>query len=805
MSLFQYPKGMIPMTGGFVKNDPSDTYPMGIARDLYGGFKVASTIDDMLGLHPNYLLPGYTACLVLGGTEGGVELYYLQQTPSNSDSTLIEDWQQSELGGVAESALKYKGAFYPSSYTIYDSDSNNEAGDLYIVNIDTADTSVIITDTDLFNGNTTTVYQGDWVLFNGTSFEHISQQVSTLVTWDTLAGKPKILDDYINKILPSHTHGSGDIEVNKQIDSTTYQYLYDLLNVVVYSNSIATSVTDAQSFQLLTLAQLEEKFVTNDSLSTDLNTLIQTELQNYYTKTEVDNQLNNKQDILTNANIKTMLEANPDTNTLTDSELSKVQNVSAAAATAKIILYDVIARDGGIINKIEQSDIPEEFYITEFASTGSVVRCIFRFSTMASLYGSFLINGMSFDSVARVGISEIFEGIIDIDITGLENIQVTGDIDLIIPIATTPNMISSVTLPALTAPKTHYYKGEVITLEVTTDSDDVNYIQVTNGVGIANKAKLPVTTTNGVFTVDVEVIHEGGIDVANCTLTPYKGDTLGKSFVVTDIPVDNTTPTLESSITYLNGFQALKDAEAVDIDLTGLNYDTINVSTINTSYLQIDASTLSKVTLSRVGGDNLITVVGITSVRDSNQKSVTINQDVVIYNILPTPLASVQEVRSGQDETIDLVADSTKLLNVTNPVSEAGTVRANTPTITFYADDTIPHDSVDITISYDYTTIAGKTGSSSRDVNIIGFAERTETLTYPAFELSLPFDFRSVYELNISGTIESTPPFEITKFIKDGEDADGYSIINSNTIQFNRELEAFGYNSSNPLSINISE
>lgn len=803
MTTFTYPKGLIPMTGGFVKNNPSDTYPMGISKDLYGGFKVELNVADMLSIHPNYLISGYTACLVLEGESGTVELYYLSKTPTNTDSTVIEDWVESKIGPNSEEGLVYKGKFDPLGYTIKDEDEDNSPGDLYIVSIEDTVTEVDVLDPLIFKGARTTVKTGDWIIFNGGAFEHIDQQQNSIQSWETITNKPKVLTDLVNGIIPSHTHSAGSISVNTTVGQTNYIYLDELLSIIVYSNTIASSAGSAESNQLLTLEQLEERFVSSDLLSTTVSDLVTAQLGSYFTKAEVNSLLESKQPNLSDPDIKDMLLNNPDTNTLTDAELLSIQNIAETKPGAKIVLHSVEALDSGLINTTTHSEIVGESYVTEFTSTGSMVRCTFRFTTMASLYGAFTVNELSFDSVTRVGTSEIFEGVLDLDITALNELTIEGDADLVIPILTADTMIDAASIGLVTLPKTHFYNGENIPINVILD-DDVTHIEIINGDGIINQAKFAVNPISNMTTIQVVSNHTGNIKTGACDIIPYKGNVIGKNFLLSSIPLDDTTPSISADLVYLNGYNAIKDAEEVDINITGSNYDELTVDAFNSGELTIVSTATDKVKVSRSGGHDVTSIVSLQAKKATNQKTSSINASVIIYNGYPTVLVTTQNIKSGQNEVLELVDNPSKVYSVSDVVPEKGTAYANNTTIIFNADDTVAHDGSVINITYNYITIAGKTGSGNASVKLTGFAERTIELAYPLFSVVLPFDL-SGNPIVMSATIQSSPPFEITSFVENGTDVNGYTITDNNTINLKTELEAFGYNENNSIVVKISE
>ena len=205
------PLGLIPLTAGWRKNDPRDNTVTGINNDLFGGLKVVRTRAEMLAIHPNYLQPGYAACLVIkDGSVGNssnsspsAALYSLESAASFQDATAYEDWLLIDTGTEITSGLTFVGLYTEIEPVLTDADAGITPGNFYVV-----DTSVAINinSPDLFEGVATVLNNNDWIIYQDGLWVHIDRTDEFTVTWDTLTGKPQVILDLEAGLLPEHTH-----------------------------------------------------------------------------------------------------------------------------------------------------------------------------------------------------------------------------------------------------------------------------------------------------------------------------------------------------------------------------------------------------------------------------------------------------------------------------------------------------------------------------------------------------------------------------------------------------------------------
>jgi len=303
MSNYKYPKGLIPMTAGFVKNNPADKTIMGINNDLHGGIKVVRTHAEMLAIPKVYLLKDYSACFVTDNNgEGRPAFYYLTSAPSGTDGTLDQDWTIWSVSGQGDlpGGLKFKGLLDASNIQITDAYAGNKAGDFYVVETTSTQT---VTDPSIFGGSTENLNNNDWVIYDDTQgkFTHLNRAVEYIATWANLTGKPQVIKDFVNGIMPTHGHSSTQITLSKTINGTEYTTLNPLLDVILYSNILAADLTSATDANLLNYGQLKEAFSTSESMQNYVDQVIEIFSDNYYIKQEVDTEINTLSQRITQA------------------------------------------------------------------------------------------------------------------------------------------------------------------------------------------------------------------------------------------------------------------------------------------------------------------------------------------------------------------------------------------------------------------------------------------------------------------------------------------------------------------------
>jgi hypothetical protein len=208
----QIPSGMIPLTAGWRKNHPADTTPMGVNNDLFGGIKVVRTRSEMLSIHPNYLQADYSSCLVIrDGSPPKPVLYTLEVAPSLPNGTTMAEWRKFEAGGIVPGGLVFKGLYTSTDPVLSDTDLNAVAGHFYVVD---SVVPILVDRADMFDGVSKQLLNNDWVLYDGDVWIHLDRSDEFVVTWQSMTGKPQVILDLENNILPPHTHPETDILFN---------------------------------------------------------------------------------------------------------------------------------------------------------------------------------------------------------------------------------------------------------------------------------------------------------------------------------------------------------------------------------------------------------------------------------------------------------------------------------------------------------------------------------------------------------------------------------------------------------------
>lgn len=340
MSEYSYPKGMLGLTAGFRANSSEDTYPMGINNELHGGLKAVKNWAELLLIPNDRLIANFTFALISeidagdGKTRSG-----LFRLKSLSTPHVVADWEEIEFAATVEGAMRFKGFFDPSNYTI--SDSNSEEGHMYIVEKAPAP-GITVTDPDLFGGVATTVQTGDQLIHNGTIFMHLDLSEASTVTWDTLQNKPQVIIDYVAGTVISHSHLSSEITVDytPDPDGPIIGSLANLLPQIVYLHRLSSDISSAKDDQLILWGELKNHLLTSNEVGNMINEALNTALANYVTKTDFNTALSGKQDTLSNQDIAEKYEAVPDVNRFTDTLKTKLENLNATDFNGGIISFD---------------------------------------------------------------------------------------------------------------------------------------------------------------------------------------------------------------------------------------------------------------------------------------------------------------------------------------------------------------------------------------------------------------------------------------------------------------------------------
>lgn len=172
------------------------------ALHVKGGFRIVRNQAQMLSIPYLYRTFNTKEATIVFVREESL-LYQLTSNPT-SDTTSLTDWTPIELGGA--SSFKPVGTWdpYTNTPTLSDSIAVGRNGEFYFVqNTPVQDDFTI---TGLFQGQTQTLVNGNLIVSVGGYWVAISDTT----TWDAMV-KPQSIIDYVNGIVISHTHTTGDI------------------------------------------------------------------------------------------------------------------------------------------------------------------------------------------------------------------------------------------------------------------------------------------------------------------------------------------------------------------------------------------------------------------------------------------------------------------------------------------------------------------------------------------------------------------------------------------------------------------
>lgn len=821
MTNYPYPKGLIPLTAGFMKNSKDDNTVMGISNDLHGGMKVVDTIADMLSIHPSYLSKDWSVCMVLDSDGAGASnIYVLSETPASADSTVITEWKKWSPWDAASVGFpfRFKNKINPSSYVLTDSSPTNVGGDIYLVE---TDVPVTITDPNLMGGVPATCYNGDWIVFDqdDSMFVYFGQSSGVRLSWDALTGKPTIITDLVDGILPSHTHDVSKVTLSKVVGGTTHESLQTLLEVALYVDIVSTRASTATDNQLLPLSQLKELFLEQTTVNTAVSDALATALNSYYTKEQITILLEGKQDTLTSESAKELLEHDGSYKILTSYQVDGLlplvgANSSSFANTlAKIHLVKAMSASDDPLNLTKVVAPTGEETISAIGYTVPNIYLEFEFTTLGTYAGNFLINGAEFDTILRIGDSDRFSASSSIDLTGVSSIEITGDASLSIPVSELESWALSVGYtPATPETKVAFINGDTIELQVEVSDSAVNFIEITDYDSAIESGLHAVTPvwdgTKWMTTVPYSFNTAQVTALLSVKIVPYKGTLTGKSYIQQSlIPVDNSSPDITLNAVYSNGFSALSAGDTVTITAEGSDYDTITFS--SEAGLIIDSVAGTSLVASRDFGTDSFVKVTATAVKQSNNTTSVFEINVRIYTIQPTFNVDIVRVRSGLGNVPIILSNSNGIALVRGAVQGEGAPGIfswESGSLVGYisASPSDLHSYTEHPITFSITTISGMLFDLVVGYAIYGFAPVSFNIDYPTFELVLPMHIMDTGSVDASLSINSAYPFDIDPLVKDLEAANGFSIV-GDTIILNSDLVDFGYNFSNNITLQIEE
>jgi hypothetical protein len=815
---YTYPKGVIRLTSGYIKNHPLDITVMGVNNDLHGGLKVVNTKEELLAIHPDYLIKNYSAALVLNDDGlGNVAFYGLVEKPSNLSSSILSNWLKVKLGGDSvTSALNFKGKVNPGSVSLTDA-GDHEVGDFYI--IENSSNPSVIDVTGLLQSVATNVYSGDNLIYVTEGyFIHIDKSNDNTSSWDTLNNVPvsiKALGE--SNELPDHTHLSSDVTLEKVISGTEHTNLQTLLSFILYTDILAATVAGAQDSQLLNFGQLKEHFVTNADSQETILEIITPALAEFYTKSEVNDLLDGKSDVLSIPDLVEAM-AGEGHKIFSQEEYTDLnRRVDNIGFIGKIYLISIVSLDDGLVEPIFETDKSNEKHITSVRSTSSSALLSFVFSSTATYSGDYQINGVPFSTVVRIGDSDRFTGLVTLDLSLVDQVIIVGDAEKSIPLIAPEEVVLTATpdvYPVDTS-RTHFKNHEEISITIGLSKAITHFeIIASSGINTIEKtAVTPVDSGTGYFSfqVTIKVNYSGGPSYAELNLVPYITENeLGLPYSVEEfIAIDGTEAQIEvQDIGYDSGYDALKGSEIAIVEFSAYGATSV-FATVGSelSELNLNISDLgaAELTVQRLSGTDVSVPMIITGILDSNGATSEDHFTVEIYTEEPAHNTSVEIIRSGGNTNLYLVVDMSRVRSISGVFSTIGDAYyiGNGAVQIQLPEGTPVGDSIE-NVSYTAASVSGMEFSKTLQFKIKGSFAYTRTLVYPSLQITPATEVLNANNLIISGEIESSPPFSIPVFYLNKSGADGFQIIGGDIV-FNSELFSLGYYTGSDFTVTIEE
>lgn len=358
----EYWNGGIGFTSYIRTKAPSDRFATHLSNLGLGGCHNVDNIAQRNQIDPFRRYPGMLASVIDSGS--GIPALYWWLPPNNVTqadlanlSTSNTYWIQVPLGLKLNGVLSFKGFIDATSFTL--EDGTGEDGDTYIVEV-----SGVINDPDVFNGVETTLTVADYVIYNSGVWKHI-ERAEFGVTFETLPGKPSAYPP------ESHTHTVADIAD------------FPSLANFISTSRIISSIDELETpdTKLATVGAIKNYVINkiNDIPDPEVD------LSNYYTKEEVNGLVSNisapslyvvnslaelaalnptvgetayvqseksiyrydagspdawnlkYRAALTSSEVKSLYEANSDTNALTDTRASKLDSLLALNSNSDVV------------------------------------------------------------------------------------------------------------------------------------------------------------------------------------------------------------------------------------------------------------------------------------------------------------------------------------------------------------------------------------------------------------------------------------------------------------------------------------
>lgn len=370
--------------------------------------------------------------------------------------------------------------------------------------------------------------------------------------------------------------------------------------------------------------------------------------------------------------------------------------------------------------------------------------------------------------------------------------------------------------------------GDIMTFDITADKDFTSIEVMTYGGASAKTITVASTsTTSGTFTVNASGLTTATNKTIKCRVKSPTGSYSAWFESTNNFVVNDLVPTVTlSSTTYPSTQSALKNTESATVLLNIANADTLTPSLIGAELTITSSSLASKtIVVARASGtynDNTNNLKA-TCYRNANGSNTVLNTCVCIANVAPTLSSqslATYNVMSGNGTVTNTLTfgvqkvkvKSVSALTVGTLVTGTTSTYATTYGLGISAQSSDTHSNTALTTNI---VVTGMSGLDSASIPITyyvrGFANMVLSLTYPALSKVIGTTVVDVTKLVVSGSIQSTPPLEICKAYVSPSSistslADKYS-IDATGLNFllPSAVNGFGYNSSNPIQVNISE
>ncbi len=260
----------------------------------------------------------------------------------------------------------------------------------------------------------------------------------------------------------------------------------------------------------------------------------------------------------------------------------------------------------------------------------------------------------------------------------------------------------------------------------------------------------------------------------------------------TTVECNNLHPTIDHTTTYPGIQLALKNSEEVAIAYTLTNADSEAVTV--TPNLTVSANGAI-----RASGDYETGTYTLTATRAANDADTVLNEPIRIAHV-DVALSSNDpvQVRSGVGAvTLACAFTQDLLFSFTNPTITATSVDTHSDTVLYF----------EITA----TNLANKVVNLQRAYRIKGFARKTLTIDYPDVSADIGCNIVNLSNLVITGTINTTPTYEICKArVATPNDiilVSQYALTdNQSDVTIDKQkCSDFGYDSTHNLTILVEE